>query len=301
MSAQGKLGKAAGSVAYRSSIDGIADRPARERPRTPIQRRPACSWIARQPLHGRLRGLLLGVLLAAPAAAAELAALDARHDRVDALVRRPLLAGDLVVHLCAASGEQLLQRRLEVHGVLQGLLDLRAEGLDDRLGGPLVAGVQVAGADHGLDHRGQHALGLHQRKGALRDARGCRREKSLWQLQALGHGPAGRPGHRLGADLRQAPRTEALGLQARIQVRRHRQPQHAVAEEGQARIGVAAPLAPGGVGEDLAHELLRQLSQQLAEQHHRPASALSACARTKSTAAPTVRILAACSSDMLRP
>ena len=45
--------------------------------------------------------------------------------------------------------------------------------------------------------------------------------------------------------------------------------EHAVAEERQARVGVAAPLAPGGVREHLSRELLGQLVQQLCEQHHR--------------------------------
>jgi hypothetical protein len=44
MSSQGKLGKDAVSEVCRSSIDGIADRPAHEGSRTPIQRRHARSW-----------------------------------------------------------------------------------------------------------------------------------------------------------------------------------------------------------------------------------------------------------------
>ncbi len=50
----------------------------------------------------------------------------------------------------------------------------------------------------------------------------------------------------------------------------HRERQHAVAEEGQARVGVLAPLAPGGMGEDLTREILRQLVQQLGQQHRLP-------------------------------
>ena len=88
-------------------------------------------------------------------------------DLEGALVRRPVLGGDLVDDGLAALREELLQRRLEVDGMLERLLDLGFEGLDDRLRRALVAGVQVAGADHRLDHRGQHALGLAERDRAL--------------------------------------------------------------------------------------------------------------------------------------
>ena len=70
-----------------------------------------------------------------------------------------------------AARQALLQRGLEVDGVRQRVGDLRLEGLDDRGGRALVAVVQVARADHRLDHRGQDALGLDERVGALADAR----------------------------------------------------------------------------------------------------------------------------------
>ena len=49
--------------------------------------------------------------------------------------------------------------------------------------------------------------------------------------------------------------------------------------------------------EHLAREVLRQLVEQLGQQHHRSASAVP-WASTNSTAWPTVRICAACSSDI---
>src|SRR3989440_1560403 len=98
-----------------------------------------------QRLHGGARRLLLGQLLAATAPGAELLAFDRRDDRVGAIVRRALLLADRVAHPRAAPGQQLLQRRLEVHGVLERLLYLRRERLHAGRRTPLVAGVRVAG------------------------------------------------------------------------------------------------------------------------------------------------------------
>src|SRR5437764_2836152 len=89
-------------------------------------------------LDGDPRRLLLGLLLAAPAPGSERPAVDDRRDRERALVRRALLVGHPVPHLRATAREQLLQRGLEVHRVLQRLLDLGREGLHDCLGRALV-------------------------------------------------------------------------------------------------------------------------------------------------------------------
>src|ERR1035437_4825951 len=138
-----------------------------------IPDRPSRRSLALQALDGHARCLLLGVLLAATAAAPQRAPVDARDDHVGALVRRALLGGDLVGHLRAAARQQLLQRRLEVHGMLERALDLGSEGLHDGLGRALVAGVQVAGPDHSLDHGGQHALGAHE-QGSVLDRKSTR-------------------------------------------------------------------------------------------------------------------------------
>ena len=83
--------------------------------------------------------------------------------------------------------------------------------------------------------------------------------------EALGHRAARRARHRLRADLRQPPGAVALGLQARVEVRGDREAQHRVAQEGQARVGVRAPVRPGGMGEDLLAQVVWKLSEQCAE------------------------------------
>jgi hypothetical protein len=55
-----------------------------------------------------------------------------------------------------------------------------------------------------------------------------------------------------------------LGLEPRIQVRGDRERQHAVAEERQPRVGVAAARRPRRVREDLPVQVLRQLLEQFA-------------------------------------
>ena len=113
----------------------------------------------------------------------------------------------------------------------------------------------------------------------------------LGHAEALGDVAARRARDGLGADLRQAPGAEALGLQPRVQPVGHRQAEDAVAQEGQPRVGVRAPLGPGGVGEDLAVQVLGQLVEEVAQElATRSGSAAGAWARTKSTAWPTVRI-----------
>ena len=93
--------------------------------------------------------------------------------------------------------------------------------------------MQVAGSDHGLDHGGEHALGHHERRRAvLGRVRSCR-AKALRQQKALGDRAARHAGDRLCADLGKPARAEALGLQARIQMGRDGQREHAVAEESQ--------------------------------------------------------------------
>src|ERR1700704_3267352 len=111
-----------------------------------------------QPLDGLARGLLLGVLLAAPAAAAQRHAFHLGCHLEGALVRRAPRVCSLVDGRPAALRQQLLQRRFEVHGVLQRLLDLRRKCLHDGLRRALVTSLQIAGPDHGLDHRSKHPL-----------------------------------------------------------------------------------------------------------------------------------------------
>ena len=225
---------------------------------------------------------------------------DAGGDLEGPVVRRPELGRHLVGDDVAALGEALLQRGLEVDRVLEGVLDLGLEGVDDRLGRAPVARVQEARADDGLGHRGEHALGRDERRGLLADAVGRGGLEALGHAEALGHGPAGAARDGLGADLRQAPGAVALGLQARVERRRHGQAEHAVAQEGEPGVGVRAPLGPGGVREHLAVQVLGQLVEEVA-QEPQAQDAAGAWARTKSTAWPTVRTRAACSSVMRTP
>src|SRR3954470_2081795 len=88
--------------------------------------------VAPQLVQGDPRGLLLGRLLRAPRAAPDHPRAHAPFDVEDAVVRRPVLGDDLVVDDLALLGEALLECRLEVHRVLERLLDLRHEHLDDR-------------------------------------------------------------------------------------------------------------------------------------------------------------------------
>ena len=191
---------------------------------------------------------------------------------------------------------------LKSTGCVERVGDLRLERLDDRRRGALVAGVQVAGADHGLDDRGQHALGLDERLDALPDARRRRRAQQVGHAEALGDRAARDAGDALRADLRQPAGAEALGLQARVEMRGEREAQHGVAEERQARVGVPAALGPRGMREDLPVQVLRQLLEECGEQLQDSVGSWSrACARTKSTAWPTVTIFAACSSGIFTP
>ena len=70
------------------------------------------------------------------------------------------------------------------------------------------------------------------------------------------------PGDRLRADLRQPAGAVALGLQQRVDVRGDREPQDAVAQERQARVGVRPPCGPRGVGEDLAGQVCGNLVEK---------------------------------------
>ncbi len=81
-----------------------------------------------------------------------------------ALVRRPLLVGHLVANPAAVAGQALLERRLEVEDRLRRQVDLLDEGGDDRGRGLFEAMVEVAGADHRLADGRHRPLGGEQRR-----------------------------------------------------------------------------------------------------------------------------------------
>jgi hypothetical protein len=92
-----------------------------------------------QCLESLLGGHLLGVFLGPAGAPALLPAPHHRGHLEGPLVRRSHLGDHGVLDELAAPGQALLQRGLVVDGVRERLLDLRLEGVDDRLGGLLVA------------------------------------------------------------------------------------------------------------------------------------------------------------------
>ena len=227
-------------------------------------RRSLRRWRVRAPAgrarRARARGVLLGELLAAPGAVRDDRLADERRDREGPVVRRPGLLGDLVGDRLAAAREPLLQRRLEVDRMLERLVDLLGERLDDRRRGALEA--RRTGSRRRSPPRAPRRARARSRRppspppaspaAPPRAAAPARRAAPRPRRQAG-------PGDRLRADLRQPAGAEVLGLQARIEVRGDRQREHAVAEEREARVGVAAARGPRGVREDLPVEILRQL------------------------------------------
>src|SRR4029077_10026493 len=114
-------------------------------------------------LQGKTRRGLLGFLLAAAGADAQLVPCDGSPDLEAPVVRGACLAGDRVVDGFAVTRESLLKLRLEVHPLAGGLRDFLIECINDPLRGALEAMAHVAGADHGLTDRGQSALRGQQR------------------------------------------------------------------------------------------------------------------------------------------
>src|ERR1700759_947910 len=174
---------------------------------------PACCCFQASFGHGlqrRLRGLLLGILLGAPHAAADLLAADRGLDGEGAVGRRALFVDHGVAHQLSSPRQPLLQRRLVVHRVLERVLDLRRGRVHHRLGGRVVAEGQITGADHRLDDRGQNTLGGDERLEPRRRRFRRRGAQPVGNPEALGHRPARATRHCLCADLGQPARPEAL-------------------------------------------------------------------------------------------
>src|SRR6185437_17102513 len=97
-------------------------------------------------------GQLLAALLAACRATPELAAFDQSQGCEPALVRWTGHIGYRVRYRGSPTCKLLLEHRLRVDVLRQGVLDPAREGVHDRLGDPVDAAVDVRGADHGLGH-----------------------------------------------------------------------------------------------------------------------------------------------------
>ena len=128
-------------------------------------------------------------------------------------------------------------------------------------------------------------------------ALGRGRAQRIGHAQPARHARAGGAAHRLGAHLGEP--AGAVALEARVEVGGDGEAQDDVPQEGEALVGVGAVLDPGGVGEGLPPQVLRQLGEQRGEGSQCSSSA--AWAATKSAAWPTVRILVASSSGMRTP
>ena len=127
--------------------------------------------------------------------------------------------------------------------MLERLLDLLGERFHDRRRGPLVARAQIAGADHRLDHRRQHPLGLDHRGRARRRPGGAAARSSSGTPSCSATTRQAGPETAWARIFVSRPAPKLLGLQPRVQVRGDRQREHAVAEEREPRVGVAAARA----------------------------------------------------------
>src|SRR4029079_2317211 len=103
-------------------------------------------------------GRLLGLLLAPPRTRSDLVAAHRGADLETTSVRRADLIGDLVAHDVPVLGTALLELCFEVRPPPPALVDLMSECLDDGLGGPLEAPLEVAGADHRFADRGERSF-----------------------------------------------------------------------------------------------------------------------------------------------
>ncbi len=174
------------------------------------------------------------------------------------------------------------------------MLDPRLEGGGDGIGDALEAKGEEAGADQRLGHLGQRPLAAEQHLGGnprhhLLRLVGAQHRRHAKLAADLGAGDAA---DRLVVDLGQAAGVD-VG-EAVDQVAGDREGKHAVAEVGEALVGLGAVLGPGGVGERLAPQLLRQVLDQFRQ---RGGTHAGACSSTNATASPTVAIFVACSSE----
>ena len=168
------------------------------------------------------------------------------------------------VHVPAGAGEQLLQVRLLVDARSERVLDLVGEGGDDGVldGGEAV--LEEERAERRLDDRGEDVAVAREPLELLLRLRGSRvLDETLPEPEVARHLRAGRPRDDVRAHLRELPLGEVR--MARVQRVRDRELEHAVAEELEPLVRVAALARPRGVGEDGLRQLRRERVDQLRE------------------------------------
>ena len=201
------------------------------------------------------RGFLLGGLLRRSAADSELGAGDVRGADEPAVVRRALHLEHRVVDLPTRARERFLELGLVVDVARARVLDLVAEGRDDRLLDRLEPVLEVDRRERGLE---QGREDVSARRDAVelvgRDSIGPL-EEPVAEVELLRHDGAARPGDDVRTDLREAP----FGGVAEAVVDRTRdgELEDAVAEELQPLVRRGPLVGPGRVGEDLREAVRR--------------------------------------------
>ena len=201
---------------------------------------------------------------------------DASCDLEAPVMRGTRFAGDLVDYAGPLASEKLLQGRLEVEEGLGGQGDLVAECRHRGLGGCLEAMMEIAGADRRLANGGQSALAGDERLRVDPPLEVDRRHRTqhLGHPELLRHLHARPPAHRLPVDLGQ-PADVRAGKPAE-EVLGDGQPEHAVAQEREAPVGVSAMFDPRGVSDHLAAQVRRQRVDQVGEPSRVPGPAPTA-------------------------
>jgi hypothetical protein len=167
-----------------------------------------------------------------------------------------------------ATGELLLELRLEVDVALDRVLDPLGERLDDRRLDPLEPELDVESAEARLDESGDDVgvLGEGLDLGRVVSPRELSKPLAEPELPADDRAALARDD--VGTDLRQLS-LRVLG-KALVELLGDREPEDAVPEKLQPLVGLGAVFRPRGVRERVAQPLVGQRVDQLRE---RPATA----------------------------
>jgi len=189
-------------------------------------------------------------------------------------MRRSLDLDNRVGDSETATGELLLELRLEVDVPLDRVLDPFGERLYDRRLDPLEPELEVERAEAGLDESGDDVRVLGECLDLGRVVLPGELREPLPEPELPADDRAALPRDDVGADLRQLP-FGVLG-EALVELLGDREPEDAVPQELQPLVGLGAVLRPRGVREGVAQPLLRQRVDQLRE---RPATGAPRCSR----------------------